>query len=70
MRGRQPATRGCIAKRRYPHLPLAQKAAASTGGAQRAALRWGCGGFHLVPTTTATAGVAGARAGARAGGVS
>lgn len=62
MRGRLSAARPCIAKRRYPHLPLAQKAAAATSGAQRPALCWGCGGFHLVPTTT------GVRAEVRAGG--
>lgn len=61
MRPRRPATRSCITKRRYPHLPVAQKAAAATGGTQRPALCWGRGGFHLVPTTGP--GAAGARAG-------
>ena len=49
MRARRAATQPCIVKRRYPHLHLAQNAAAAAAGAQRAALCGGCGGFHLVP---------------------
>lgn len=65
----RPAARACIMQRRYPHLHLAEKAAATADGSQRPTLCLGCGGFHLIPTTTlippttTTAAGVGARAG-------
>ncbi|MHA6631849.1 hypothetical protein ACU61A_41005 [Pseudonocardia sichuanensis] len=45
----RPPTRPCVTQRRYPHLHLAEAAAAASSDAQRPSLCRGCGGFHLVP---------------------